>query len=75
MIIGRTSESITPEERTKIGYLPTGANAYLAIEQLATAPATGDDGEIYYNSTDEKFYLWDTDAWVEVLFSMELVTI
>jgi len=71
MKIGKASSSITPEEREKVTELPTPPNTYLSIETAATAPATAEDGEVYYNSTDSEFYLREEGAWVEVLFSME----
>ncbi|MBA7570813.1 hypothetical protein ES708_12566 [subsurface metagenome] len=74
MKIGRVSTSITPEEREKIGHLPIGANAYLEIPEADVAPAVGEDGEMYYNTTDNKFYMVEDAAWIEVLFSMEPVT-
>ena len=61
-------------DKTKVGYLPTGENCYLEIEKLATEPVTGTEGEVYYNTTDSKFYLYKVDAWVESLFSMEEIT-
>ena len=73
MIIGRKSNAITTEEREKVGYLPVGANTYLEIPKLATAPTVGDEGEMYYNTTDSKFYMVESAAWEEVLFSLEVV--
>lgn len=58
-------------DKTKVGYLPAGANQYLEIEQATEAPLTPEDGDVYYNTTESKFYLYKTDTWVEVLFSMK----
>lgn len=70
MKIGRVSVAITPEERAKIDDLPEVPNCYLEMPKLATEPVTGSEGELYYNTTDSKFYLYEDTAWVEVLFSM-----
>lgn len=35
----------------------------LAIENLATAPATPVDGQIFYNTTDKQTYIWDGTTW------------
>lgn len=61
-------------DKTKVGYLPTGANAYLEIEKVTENPETGEEGQLIYNATDSKFYMWVTDAWVEGLFLMEEIT-
>lgn len=58
-------------DKTKVGYLPTGQNAYLEIEKSETEPSSPEDGQLYYNTTESKFYLYKIDTWVEVLFSME----
>ena len=71
MRIGKVSNVITTEERDKIAMLPAGSITYLEIEKSATEPVSGTDGDVYYNTTDSKFYLYKVDAWVEVLFSME----
>ena len=74
MKIGRISNAITPEEREKITYLPIGANAYLNIPEADVAPEVGEEGELYHNTTEDKFYMVEGVAWVEVLFSMEPIT-
>ena len=71
MKIGKVTVAITAEERAKVAMLPAGSISYLEIEKSATEPASGTDGDVYYNTTDSKFYLYKVDAWVEVLFSME----
>jgi len=71
MKIGRTSNAITTEERAKIADLPATPNAYLEIPKLATEPTVAPEGECYYNTTEDKFYLSNGTAWVEHLFSME----
>ena len=60
-------------DKIKVGYLPAGATSYLEIEKVAENPVIAEEGEVVYNTVDSKFYLWKTDAWVEVLFSMEEV--
>lgn len=74
MKIGKVSNAITAEERAKVADLPTPPICYLEIPKLAVEPGTGTEGEVYYNTTNEKFYLYENAAWVEVLFSMEKVT-
>ena len=46
------------------------------IQSLATAPASGTAGQIYYNSTDKKLYQYDGTSWVCVgmTYSMEVGT-
>lgn len=61
-------------DKTKVSYLPAGQNAYLEIEKAETEPSSPTEGEVYYNTTDSKFYLYKNTAWVEVLFSMEEVS-
>jgi len=29
-------------------------------------PASGTDGDLFYNTTDEAFRIWITDAWVDI---------
>lgn len=74
MKIGKVAEHITDDERAKVADLPTTSNAYLEIEKVDVDPGTGEEGQLIYNTVEEKFKLWETDAWVEVLFSMEKVT-
>lgn len=53
------------------------AGAY-GIEPVATLPATGDfDGQIKYNTTQNKLYRWDagTSAWTDDIFSIEAGTV
>ncbi len=71
MKIDKMSNAITTEEREKISYLPIGANAYLEIPKADVEPAVGEEGELYHNTTEGKFYMVEGVAWVEVLFSME----
>lgn len=73
MRIGKASNAITTEERAKIADLSTPPICYLEIPKLAIEPGSATEGEVYYNTTDEKFYLYEGIAWVEVLFSMEKV--
>ncbi len=61
-------------DKTKVSYLPAGAISYLDIKEVTENPGTGEEGEIIYNTTDSKHYMWETDAWVEVLFTMEKIT-
>ncbi|GAI93497.1 unnamed protein product, partial [marine sediment metagenome] len=60
-------------DATKVSYLPPGANQYLEIEQAEVEPGEGVEGEVYYNTTDSKFYLYKDAAWVGALFSFEEV--
>lgn len=73
MRIGKVASVISPAERAKVAQLPDGNVAYLEIEKVTENPVTGEEGKLIYNTTDSKFYLWEIDAWVEVLFSMEKV--
>ncbi|GAJ20783.1 unnamed protein product [marine sediment metagenome] len=74
MKIGKTTVGITAEERAAIADLPAAPNAYLEMPKLSVEPGTGAEGEVYYNTTDEKFYLYEDEAWVEALFCMIKVT-
>lgn len=74
MKIGKVTDHITTEERAKIEDLPSAPNAYLEIQKVDTEPGTGTEGEIYYNTTDSKFYIYLNTAWVEMLFSVEEIT-
>lgn len=74
MKIGKTTAGITAEERAAIADLPTAPNAYLEMPKLDTEPETGMEGEVYYNTTDEKFYLYEDEVWVEALFCMVKVS-
>ena len=61
-------------DKTKVSYLPAGAISYLEIEKVTENPPTGTEGWVIHNTTNGKFFLWKTNAWVEVLFSMEEIT-
>jgi len=74
MRIGKVSDAITTEERTKIAQLPSGAIAYLEIPKVDTLPGTAEEGELYQLTTDGSFHLWVTDHFIQVLFSMIEVT-
>ncbi len=39
----------------------------LAIENLATAPLAPVNGQIYFNTSDNKTYLWDGSTWQDML--------
>jgi len=73
MKIGQGSNELTPEQEAKLTDLPSVPNCYLEIPKLDTAPGTGVEGEVYYNTTESKFYLYQDTAWVEALFSMKLL--
>ena len=61
-------------DKVKVGDLPASPNAYLEIEKAAIAPdPVPEAGEIYFNSTDNKFYLSDGAAWIECLFVVTAV--
>ena len=36
------------------------------IQQLASAPASPVQGQLYYNTTDDNLYIWDGAAWVDL---------
>lgn len=36
------------------------------IQQLASAPSSPLQGQIYYNTTDDNLYIWDGAAWVDL---------
>lgn len=70
---GTTKLFYLDADKTKVGYLPAGANAYLEIPEFATEPAVAGEGEMYRNTATDKFFMVKSAAWVEVLFSMEEV--
>lgn len=39
----------------------------LAIENLASAPTTPVNGQIYFNTSDNKTYIWDGTFWQDML--------
>lgn len=70
-----TTQLFYPDgDKVKVAELPDGAIAYLEIEKADIAPETAEEGQVYYNTTDDKFYLRKDSSWVEVLFSMVEIT-
>jgi hypothetical protein len=43
------------------------------IQNLATAPATPLDGQIYYNTSDDTLYFWNGTAWINVVQQAEIL--
>jgi hypothetical protein len=43
------------------------------IQNLATAPATPLDGQIYYNTSDDTLYFWNGSAWINVVQQAEIL--
>jgi hypothetical protein len=43
------------------------------IQNLATAPATPADGQIYYNTADDTLYFWNGAAWINVVQQAEIL--
>jgi hypothetical protein len=43
------------------------------IQNLATAPATPVDGQIYYNTADDTLYFWNGSAWINVVQQAEIL--
>ncbi len=41
----------------------------VAIENLASAPATPVVGQVYYNTTSNRAYLWNGTAWIDITAS------
>ena len=38
----------------------------VAVQNLASAPASPVTGQIYYNTTDARMYFWDSTQWVDM---------
>ena len=61
----------------EVNNLFSEAGAY-GIEPVSSLPATGDfDGQIKYNTTENKLYRWDsaTSSWTDDIFSIEAGTV
>jgi hypothetical protein len=43
------------------------------IQNLATAPATPADGQIYYNTSSDTLFFWNGSAWVNVVQQAEIL--
>jgi hypothetical protein len=43
------------------------------IQNLATAPSTPLDGQIYYNTSDDTLYFWNGTAWINVVQQAEIL--
>jgi hypothetical protein len=43
------------------------------IQNLATAPSTPADGQIYYNTADDTLYFWNGAAWINVVQQAEIL--
>jgi hypothetical protein len=43
------------------------------IQNLATAPGTPLDGQIYYNTSDDTLYFWNGSAWINVVQQAEIL--
>ena len=43
------------------------------IQNLATAPSTPLDGQIYYNTSDDTLYFWNGSAWINVVQQAEIL--
>jgi len=41
---------------------------YLVVQQGTSTPGSGEEGQLYWDSDDEKLYVWDNDGttWVEI---------
>jgi len=61
-------------DKAKVSDLPIAPNAYLEIEKVAVAPdPVGDEGSMYFNTTESKFYVSDGSAYIECLFVIQPV--
>lgn len=38
----------------------------VALHNLASAPGTPVQGQVYFNTTDKKIYYWDSTAWIDI---------
>ena len=38
----------------------------VALHNLASAPGTPVQGQVYFNTTDKKIYYWDSAAWIDI---------
>jgi hypothetical protein len=38
----------------------------VALHNLASAPGTPVQGQVYFNTTDKKIYYWDSTAWLDI---------
>lgn len=43
------------------------------IQNLATAPSTPLDGQIYYNTSDDTLYFWNGTSWINVVQQAEIL--
>lgn len=39
------------------------------VQNLSSNPSTPEEGQIYFNSTDKKLYIWDGSSWVDLTAS------
>lgn len=55
--------------QTKIYGVVGGSNTWIGLNNIlsvATAPATGLQGELYYNTTSQQMFIWNAGAWTTV---------
>ncbi len=63
---GTTSKYVTATEKNKL--------IFADITQSATAPETPAEEDVYYNTTDEKFYIYRSAAWVQAELGLRVIT-
>ena len=69
-----TSKLFYPSaDKSKVADLPVAPNAYFEIEKTETAPSSPVEGDMYYNPTLDKFYIYESAAWKECVFLVSIV--
>ena len=51
---------------TKIVDTPLNLGTGGTIDHGATNPGSGTTGQLFFNTTDDKLYVWNGSAWVDV---------